>query len=159
MWLNEWKPYTAKSGYKWLTNHKDSMNWHHWVWNSINILKHSIIAWLVALGKLNTRERLVKVEVCTDDNCLVCTQGVDSCHHLFFRCRSGKAICDGIMMWLGISLGPDASIHTMWKRRGRKYSNRKKQKVYIRLLQPMCILFGRPKTTTTGMMVCLELIM
>ena len=90
MWLNEGKPYTAKSGYRWLAAHTNSVKWHHWVWNSVNIPKHYIIARLIALGKLNTKERLVKARLCTEDNCLVCTQGVDSCHHLFCKCRLAK---------------------------------------------------------------------
>lgn len=65
-WLDIRHPDNIEEGYKSLKVEGEKVRWHHWVWNTFNVLKHSFIAWLVALGKLRTRERLVAVEVYSD---------------------------------------------------------------------------------------------
>ena len=73
---NNWgtctKQYNANEGYKWLKGQYEAVGWHHWAWNGLNVPKHAFISWLVALGKVKTRERLKAAGVCNDEAYLMC---------------------------------------------------------------------------------------
>ncbi|XP_048502988.1 uncharacterized protein LOC125498759 [Beta vulgaris subsp. vulgaris] len=57
-WLDGSKDYSIKGGYRWLKGHYEQVNWHNWVWSSYNVPKHCVITWMVALGKVRTKDRL-----------------------------------------------------------------------------------------------------
>ena len=103
-WLDCSREYSVKQGYTWLRGEQDNVGWQHWVWNSLNIPKHSFIAWLTMLGKLGTREKLQQAGICQEIGCLLCQQGNDSCSLLFFQCHFSKVVCQGIMNWLHIRM-------------------------------------------------------
>ena len=95
--------------------------WHLWVWNSFNIPKYSFIGWLAALGRLKTKNKLVADGICSNQNCLLCDQGCDSCNHLFFRCQYNRKVCEKLLDWLGIKSNNQESLYVNWKKSGRKY--------------------------------------
>lgn len=97
--------------------------------NGFNVPKHAFISWLVALGKVRTRERLKAAGVCNDMSCLLCDSGIDSCMHLFFRCHFSRIVCTNIMTWLQIRVGNDEYLYTTWKKWGRTHRSRKQQQV------------------------------
>lgn len=113
---NNWgtctKKYTAKEGYKWLKGQYEAVGWHHWVWSELNVPKHAFISWLVALGKIKTRERLKVAGVCQDEPCLLCTNGTNSCMHLFVTCYFSRTVCVNVINWLQIHIGNIECIYT-----------------------------------------------
>lgn len=50
--------YYVKTGYIWLQGTKPKVRWKNWVWNTLNVPKHSFIAWIIQLDKMNTKEKL-----------------------------------------------------------------------------------------------------
>ena len=64
--------------------------------------KHAFISWMVALGKLETRERLKQVGQCPNVECLLCCNGMHSCKNMFFHCTFSDKVCQGIVSWLQI---------------------------------------------------------
>ncbi|XP_057248155.1 uncharacterized protein LOC130590159 [Beta vulgaris subsp. vulgaris] len=133
-WQNGDKGYTIKAGYDWLQGQQLRVPWHYWVWNSLNIPKHSFIAWLAMLERLKTKERLFKSGVCTDKACLFCDVGEDSCLHIFFRCSYSATICDQILRWMNIKIAGYENMFTTWKKWGRIFRRKKLQKVSYAVL-------------------------
>ena len=129
---NNWgtgrKKYTVKEGYTWLKGQFATLQWHHWVWAPFDIPKHSVIGWMIAMGKVRTRERLAAAGLCHETQCLLCVIGMDACSHLFFRCHLSRIICVGVMEWLRIKSKVEEYLYTDWKRWGRKYKSKKCQK-------------------------------
>ncbi|XP_057248228.1 uncharacterized protein LOC130590211 [Beta vulgaris subsp. vulgaris] len=106
------------------------VDWHHWVWNSYNVPKHSFIAWMLMLGKLKTRERLKAAGVVSDDRCVLCFAETETSNHVFFNCYRSKRVCEHIMLWMGIRMGNRETIYTSWKKWGRQCRSRNRQKAY-----------------------------
>lgn len=63
----------------------------------MNVPKHAFIAWLVALGKVRTRDRLIAAGICSTTDYLLCYQEQDTCVHLFFRCPFSKIVFAQVM--------------------------------------------------------------
>ncbi|XP_010666323.1 uncharacterized protein LOC104883491 [Beta vulgaris subsp. vulgaris] len=129
IWSTGTKKYTAKEGYKWLKGQYETVGWHHWVWNGLNVPKHAFISWLVALGKVKTRDRPKAAGVCNDVACLLCNSGTDKCLHLFFRCHFSRIVCVNFMSWLQIKVENDECLCTAWEKWGRRYRSRKHQQI------------------------------
>ncbi|XP_048489902.1 uncharacterized protein LOC125491869 [Beta vulgaris subsp. vulgaris] len=129
LWMDGSRDYTVKEGYNWLRGDQDTVWWKHWVWNPINIPKHSFIAWLTMLGRLRTREKLQQAGICQDASCLLCQQGQDSCSHLFFQCQFSQEVCRGIMNWLHLRMSAQESIYNHWRKWGRKFRSKVQQQV------------------------------
>ncbi|XP_010684440.1 uncharacterized protein LOC104898999 [Beta vulgaris subsp. vulgaris] len=128
-WLNADAKYTIKSGYKWLHPEGEKNRWHHWVWNSFNIPKHSLIAWMAMKGKLKTRDKMLKIGISREDTCALCEQDTEDGQHLFFRCPFSKRVCHGIMQWLGKQSSATECLYTHWKKWGSYYRSKRRQKI------------------------------
>ncbi|XP_074276960.1 uncharacterized protein LOC141600615 [Silene latifolia] len=89
-WLMQGGIYSVKAGYTWLGPSHNNVNWIPFVWNRLSPPKHCFIGWLVAHGRLLTRDRLHMMLICEDTACCICgTQ--DECHaHLFFECAYSR---------------------------------------------------------------------
>lgn len=66
-WLDGSKDYSIKGGSGWLKGQYEQVNWHNWVWSSYNVPKHCFIVWMVALGRVRTKDRLRAAGICSDD--------------------------------------------------------------------------------------------
>ena len=128
-WLDGSKDYNIKGGYRWLKGQYEQVNWHNWVWSLYNVPKHCVIAWVVALGRVRTKDRLRAAGICNDDQCMLCVNGTNACTHLFFRCAFSRSVCSGIMDWLNIRESPDEYVYVTWRKWGRKYKSRRMQQV------------------------------
>ncbi|XP_073120838.1 uncharacterized protein [Henckelia pumila] len=73
--------------------------WKPLVWKSCIIPKHRVILWLLAHGKLLTRDRLGFVE---DKKCGLCKDCDESIGHMFFQCRVVCGVWDCIRDWLNM---------------------------------------------------------
>ncbi|XP_039071270.1 uncharacterized protein LOC120218393 [Hibiscus syriacus] len=67
--------------------------WHHLVWFSGRIPKHSIIVWMTLLNRLPTRVRLLRMGLDIEtDKCLLCGAEAETRDHLFFECQFSKEL-------------------------------------------------------------------
>lgn len=44
--------FRTAEAYKWLNQESSKVPWRYWVWNKLNIPKHSFICWMMMWGKL-----------------------------------------------------------------------------------------------------------
>ncbi|XP_057249344.1 uncharacterized protein LOC130590806 [Beta vulgaris subsp. vulgaris] len=128
-WLNVDAQYTIKSGYQWLHPEGEKNRWHHWVWNSFNIPKHSMIAWMAMKGKLKTRDKLMSIGISRVDTCALCELDTETSQHLFFRCPFSKRVSHGTLQWLEKRSAVNECLYTQWKKWGRYSNSRRKQKI------------------------------
>ncbi|XP_074305640.1 uncharacterized protein LOC141640860 [Silene latifolia] len=93
-WLHQGHQYTISAGYSWLGMSNNKVAWTPFVWNSMSLPKYCLIGWIVANGKLLTRDRLFQMGICRDTICCICGTHNESHTHLFFECAYSKACLD-----------------------------------------------------------------
>ncbi|XP_074304900.1 uncharacterized protein LOC141639750 [Silene latifolia] len=89
-WLMKGGIYSIKAGYTWLRLTHSNVNWIPFVWNRLSPPKHCFIGWLVAHGRLLTRDRLHKMLICEETACCICGNQDESHAHLFFECAYSR---------------------------------------------------------------------
>ncbi|XP_023640369.1 uncharacterized protein LOC111831086 [Capsella rubella] len=72
--------------WKLVKTHSQEVTWHHQVWFSGSIPKHSFILWLSCLDRLPTLSRLRKWGILEDDTCYLCEIYFETRDHLFLTC-------------------------------------------------------------------------
>ncbi|XP_074302887.1 uncharacterized protein LOC141637222 [Silene latifolia] len=106
---NEWvvipgKEYTVGKGYNWMQRDLPEVGWHHQVWNKWTIPKHGMIAWMYQHQGLNTKDKLFRLNISSDDLCCICGNEEESPQHLFFRCPYSAEIMLQIQNWTGVRM-------------------------------------------------------
>ena len=82
------------------------INWHNLVWNRLSIPKARFCCWLVALGKLKTKDQLHSIGVVDDDLCPLCATSRETIRHLFFDCLFSIQCVEDMAKWVGIKFKP-----------------------------------------------------
>ncbi|KAK4733533.1 hypothetical protein R3W88_007794 [Solanum pinnatisectum] len=85
----------------------------------MNIPKHSFIRWIVMYRRILTRDRLAKMGICQEKECLLCRSEPESINHLFFACEFSKECLKGVLEWLKIGI-KNTNIDGLWRRITRK---------------------------------------
>ena len=81
--------------------------WHRLIWYTKYVPKHSLIAWMVILNKLPTKEKLVNWGLhLQDDLCPLCQLSQESRNHLFFCCPFTKEVWSRVLALNGIHRTP-----------------------------------------------------
>ncbi|XP_074305018.1 uncharacterized protein LOC141639947 [Silene latifolia] len=116
---NEWsmmpgKAYSIGKGYAWLQQASPEVGWHHQVWNKWTIPKHGMVAWMTHHQGLNTKDKLFRLSISSDNLCCLCGAEEETSQHLFFKCQYSEEIMMRIQNWVGIVL-PESRGHD-WKR-------------------------------------------
>lgn len=93
-WKFDRRGYTASTGYKWLRSEQSEVDWASWVWNRLNIPKHSFLSWLIMWKRMNTRDRLRKMGLHLPAGCPLCETQDESVEHLFVHCDYVKTCRD-----------------------------------------------------------------
>ncbi|XP_074288607.1 uncharacterized protein LOC141613762 [Silene latifolia] len=119
---NEWstcpgKEYTIAKRYAWLHHSNSDIDWHHQVWNKWTVPKHAIIAWLYHHRGLNTKDKLFRLNIASDNLCCICGSEEETLQHLFFKCQYSKAVLSLIREWTGFCL-PETRDQD-WRRNAR----------------------------------------
>ncbi|XP_010681476.2 uncharacterized protein LOC104896422 [Beta vulgaris subsp. vulgaris] len=94
--------FSIKQHNKALLNDRRQVTWSKYVWNRYTLPKHRLIMWLAVQDRLKTRQRLKQINVCVDDQCLLCQQHPETIKHLLFECKFSEQCISSIMQWLGI---------------------------------------------------------
>ncbi|XP_021742000.1 uncharacterized protein LOC110708221 [Chenopodium quinoa] len=120
-------------GYEWLQGDLSAVSWTKWIWNKVNIPKHSFIAWLAVHDRLRLRDRLCRLGICNEEACLLCGSEPETLQHLFFKCRYSKACMVNICTWIGIRFRT-CNIEEAWKMWIRGVKDQTKRKVLLATL-------------------------
>ncbi|XP_074299357.1 putative mitochondrial protein AtMg00120 [Silene latifolia] len=104
MELRPGKEYSIAKGYAWLHHSIPDIEWHHQVWNKWTVPKHSIIAWMYHHRGLNTKDKLFRLNIASDNLCCICGSEEETTQHLFFKCQYSKAVLALTREWTGYSL-------------------------------------------------------
>ena len=88
--------YSAKVAYHWIRGAGLEINWCGWVWNRLNIPKHSFLAWIFQWGRLNTRDRLIQHGMQVPSLCPLCEQENESHIHVFNDCKYADQVWQSI---------------------------------------------------------------
>lgn len=114
-WLTCNGKYTVGGGCSWLKRIAPRWSESRWVWNNMNVPKHSIICWLAMHMKLQTRERLKRMGICQDTTCLLCGRLPESVDHLMFECQFSKICLTEVLQWSKIHVR-NTNMQGMWRR-------------------------------------------
>ena len=105
--------------------------WHHLVWFTGNIPRHSFIVWLAMLNKLSTQDRIWKFTP-GPLACVLCHKAMESHDHLFFTCEFSSFIWQGIMSRFNMDGFPlDWSTFTVWA--ASKWKSKKPKDIMPRM--------------------------
>ncbi|KAL2894924.1 hypothetical protein RDABS01_010833 [Bienertia sinuspersici] len=99
--LQNWNKFSVKKVYLALKEENPKMFWHRNVWGRLSMPKHQFCAWLAIQERLNTKERLERMGVIKDTDCVLCQGAKETWNHLFFQCPYSKQIIQDINQWLG----------------------------------------------------------
>lgn len=89
--------FTVNSAWKNMTTNQDRVPWHSIVWFPGQIPRHSFVTWLALLGRLNTKDKLIKWGVINSNVCSLCNQKAEDIEHLFFDCCFSAHIWDKVL--------------------------------------------------------------
>ncbi|KAE8682295.1 DNA polymerase eta, putative isoform 3 [Hibiscus syriacus] len=76
---------------------KSKVSWHKIIWFPMHVPKFSTIAWMAILDRLPTRERLSRMGVLNDTQCVLCNETVKTRNHLFADCSFAKNLWQAIL--------------------------------------------------------------
>ncbi|XP_039014188.1 uncharacterized protein LOC120144105 [Hibiscus syriacus] len=82
---------------------EQKVTWHKLIWFSLHIPKLSLIAWMIILNRLPTRDRLNKMGICTDLHYVNCSTNMESMDHLFTQCPLEAALWNAILKLNGMN--------------------------------------------------------
>lgn len=69
--------------------------------------------------RLLTRDRLAKMGVCQDTECLLCGRKPESISHLFFECDYSMKCLQGTLEWLDVNINK-TDLEELWSRIARR---------------------------------------
>ncbi|XP_074299904.1 uncharacterized protein LOC141631082 [Silene latifolia] len=87
--------YTIKAGYQWLKPDGNLVSWYPWMLNKWIIPRQSFIIWLIAHQKLLTQDRLVRMQIISENKCFLCGLQEENLNHLFLDCPFSRK-CSGL---------------------------------------------------------------
>ncbi|XP_074271537.1 uncharacterized protein LOC141595468 [Silene latifolia] len=103
VWLADMRGYSVKSGYDWIRLKETKVGWSKIVWNNVALPKHSFVNWLIMRNALNTKEKLHRLGINSDDLCCICQAESEIVTHLFQRCPYFSELLDQVCNWLRIT--------------------------------------------------------
>lgn len=70
--------------------------WYRSVWFQSGIPKHAFHSWVTVLGRLPTRDRLLRWGMTVPATCLLCGTDDESRDHLYFTCSYSRTVWDSL---------------------------------------------------------------
>ena len=103
--LVEWVPnrnkqFTVASAKELLKTHGNKVEWFNIVWFHGYVPKYAFIVWMFFKDRLLTRDKLKRWGCIQEDNCVLCSNGVED---LFFACEYSRNIWKEVTRRNGIS--------------------------------------------------------
>ncbi|KAG2312978.1 hypothetical protein Bca52824_024535 [Brassica carinata] len=78
--------FSAKATWHSIRQTAPTVQWHSMVWFKEEIPRCSFITWMAMLSRLPTKDRLASWGLAVPLQCVLCSSGHESHHHLFFQC-------------------------------------------------------------------------
>lgn len=76
------------------------VNWSKVIWFKHAVHRWSIIQWMTVLGSLSTRDRLLKLGMLVDAQCVMCSAANETHEHLFFQCSFSSQVWKSVQQRL-----------------------------------------------------------
>ncbi|XP_038997435.1 uncharacterized protein LOC120122384 [Hibiscus syriacus] len=76
---------------------RSKVSWHKIIWFPMHIPKFSMISWMAILDRLPTRDRLSRMGIVIDTQCVLCNVAIESRNHLFVDCNFAKLLWNSII--------------------------------------------------------------
>ncbi|XP_070014197.1 uncharacterized protein [Nicotiana sylvestris] len=92
--------------YKKLKQDHQKMPWRKLVCNNGGMPKWIFILYVAILGKLATRDRLVRWGITNELLCPMCNVEEESMEHLFFKCTYTTTIWEKLLQWMNVKRQP-----------------------------------------------------
>ncbi|XP_039064928.1 uncharacterized protein LOC120210227 [Hibiscus syriacus] len=90
----------------WIWDHirerRDKVDWHKLIWFPAHVPKFSIVAWMVILDRLPTKDMLARFGIQVDHICGLCGVELESRNHLFLECSFAREVWDVILQTCGL---------------------------------------------------------
>ncbi|XP_056685904.1 uncharacterized mitochondrial protein AtMg00120-like [Spinacia oleracea] len=109
--------YSVKQVYEKIAGTKPRVHWDKVVWNRLNNPKHRFIGWLAMQSRLQTTSKLARIGVSHSALCLICGQGDETHHHLFFQRVYSCEFIRAVKSWLVMV----AAVYLIWKCRNTSF--------------------------------------
>ncbi|XP_074289394.1 uncharacterized protein LOC141614547 [Silene latifolia] len=120
-WSNqEGQRYTITKGYEHIRRKGEKVKWHKMVWNKWSIPKHGFITWIYHHNNMNTKDKLCKLGISSEDTCYMCALRTETIEHVFFDCEYSKAVIDLVGQQIGVQLPTRDILEWRSNRRGSK---------------------------------------
>ncbi|XP_074300566.1 uncharacterized protein LOC141631843 [Silene latifolia] len=103
VWLADMRGYSVESGYDWIRLKETKVGWAKLIWNHVALPKHSFVNWLIMRNAPNTKEKLHRLGISSDDLCCICQAGSETVTHLFQQCQYYREILLLVCNWLKIT--------------------------------------------------------
>ncbi|XP_039019820.1 uncharacterized protein LOC120151429 [Hibiscus syriacus] len=81
---------------------REKVEWHRLIWFPAHVLKFSMVAWIVLLDRLPTKDRLGHFGIVTDNLCGLCEANQETRNHLFLECSYACEVWRVIMLTCGL---------------------------------------------------------
>lgn len=84
--------FSSKTTWEHIRQTSPTVYWAKVVWFKENIPRNAFISWLALLRRLPTRDRLRRWGMNVPQECVLCSTGIETHHHLFFECEYSSSI-------------------------------------------------------------------
>ncbi|XP_058782890.1 uncharacterized protein LOC131657518 [Vicia villosa] len=85
--------------YRKLLNNSQDVPWKRLFFDNAARPRAIFTLWMVCLGRIATKTRLMKFAILDNNSCVMCT-GNEDLNHLFFLCDRTKSIWQEVLPWL-----------------------------------------------------------
>lgn len=85
-------------------------DWAKVVWKPCLMPKHRLTLWLLAHGRLRTKDRIPYE---ANKTCPLCKHADETCAHTFFQCPISMALWTKVKIWLGIRQEVSTSVRLL----------------------------------------------
>ncbi|CAN1840218.1 LINE-1 retrotransposable element ORF2 protein [Linum perenne] len=85
--------------------------WYHLIWGFGSRPRNGFLAWLSVLGRLATKDRLIRWGLPLNPDCVLCSSGIPESHkHLFFCCPYSFELADILLSRLSPFVSDDGEV-------------------------------------------------
>lgn len=95
---NTYKPiFNTRQTWELIRSRSEKVEWFKCLWFSGATPKYSVLSWIAAHNRLATGDRVIKWNLQTDAQCVLCKPPMETREHLFFSCPLSQEI------WLNLT--------------------------------------------------------
>lgn len=132
--------FSLTSCYEGLRVKKQLVPWNNIVWSSCIFPRHSFILWVLAHGKLKTKDRLQRLGTVVDQLCVLCSREDETINHLFFDCTYTTKVWSEILEKIGVQHRP-LIWHNEWEWMMKHVKGRSKEKQKLKITFAAAVYF------------------